>query len=255
MTPREQLDEQGYLLLPGVVSPDRLERLRDRVEQVYGEEGDNAGHEFRREEHVRRLANLVAKGEEFEDLVSEPAILAHIAEVLGDDFKLSSLNARSANPYEDCRQPLHIDAGAIPDERGYWVCNTIWLLDDFTPQNGATRCVPGSHKWKTNPVTELRDPVAPHPEEVLVTGRAGDVVVMNAHMWHGGTENRTALPRRALHAFYCRGDKPQQQYQKALIPEEVQRRFRPEVRRILALDDPRNDEISSRSTGASGFLK
>jgi len=81
------------------------------------------------------------------------------------------------------------------------------------------------------------------------------VVVMNAHMWHGGTENRTARPRRALHAFYCRGDKPQQQYQKALIPEEVQQRLSPEVRKILALDDPRNDAISARASGASGFLK
>jgi ectoine hydroxylase-related dioxygenase (phytanoyl-CoA dioxygenase family) len=255
MTEREQLDNLGYIVLEDFMSPERLQLLRDRVEQVYASEGENAGHEFRYEDHVRRLANLVAKGQEFEDLVCDPAILERIGCVLGDDFKLSSLNARSANPYEDCRQPLHIDAGAISDERGYWVCNTIWLLDDFTPENGATRCIPGSHKWRQNPVTVLPDPLAPHPEEVLVTARAGAVVVMNAHMWHGGTENRTALPRRALHAFYCRGDKPQQQYQKVLIPEEVQARFRPEVRRILAIDDARNDEVSSRSTGASGFLK
>jgi ectoine hydroxylase-related dioxygenase (phytanoyl-CoA dioxygenase family) len=255
MTERELLDEHGYIVLDNFIARARLDRLRDRVEQVYTEEGDNAGHEFRYEDHVRRLANLVAKGEEFEDLVSDAAILERIAYVLGEDFKLSSLNARSANPFENCRQPLHIDAGAIADERGYWVCNTIWLLDDFTAENGATRCIPGSHKWGINPVTSLSDPYAAHPDEVLVTASAGAVVVMNAHMWHGGTENRTAFPRRALHAFYCRADKPQQQYQKALIPENVQRGFRPEVRRILALDDPRNDEVSSKSTGASGFLK
>ncbi len=255
MTEREQLDERGYVVLEDFMAPDRLQRLRDRVEQVYAEEGENAGYEFRHEDHVRRLANLVAKGTDFEDLVSDPEILERVACVLGSDFKVSSLNARSANPYENCRQPLHIDAGAIADERGYWVCNTIWLLDDFTPENGATRCIPGSHKWGINPVTALADPMATHPDEVLVTARAGAVVVMNAHMWHGGTENRTGNERRALHAFYCRGDKPQQQYQKALIPVAVQRRFRSQVRRILALDDPRNDEISSQSTGASGFLK
>jgi ectoine hydroxylase-related dioxygenase (phytanoyl-CoA dioxygenase family) len=255
MIPRLELEEQGYIILEDFMSPRRLQGLRDRVEQVYAEEGDAAGHEFRREDHVRRLANLVAKGEEFEDLVSDAAILERVGQVLGEDFKLSSLNARSANAYENCRQPLHVDAGAIADEQGYWVCNTIWLLDDFTPENGATRCVPGSHRWGINPVQTLSDPLAPHPEEVLVTARAGAVVVMNAHMWHGGTENRTGNPRRALHAFYCRWDKPQQQYQKALIPEGVQGRLRPEVRRILALDDPRNDAVSSQSTGASGFLK
>jgi ectoine hydroxylase-related dioxygenase (phytanoyl-CoA dioxygenase family) len=255
MTERQQLDDQGYVVLEGFLSSERLQRLRDRVEQVYAEEGENAGHEFRHEDHVRRLANMVAKGEEFEGLISDPDVLQRIAMVLGADFKLSSLNARSANPFENCRQPLHIDAGAIPDDRGYWVCNTIWLLDDFTQENGATRCIPGSHKWCINPVTTLADPVATHPEEVLVTAGAGSVVVMNAHMWHGGTENRTANPRRALHAFYCRTDKPQQQYQKALIPRDVQQRLRPEVRRILALDDPMNDEISANAGGASGFLK
>ena len=255
MNEREKLEKTGYLVLEGFIWPARLERLRQRVEEIYAKEGDQAGREFRHEEHVRRLANLVAKGVEFENLVSDPGILERIAMVLGEDFKLSSLNARSANPFENCRQPLHIDAGAIPDERGYWVCNTIWLLDDFTVENGATRCIPGSHHWAKNPVTELADPMATHPDEILVTAPAGSVVVMNAHMWHGGTENRTGRPRRALHAFYCRGDKPQQQYQKRLIPPEVQAHMRPDVRRILALDDPRNDEVSSLSTGASGFLK
>jgi ectoine hydroxylase-related dioxygenase (phytanoyl-CoA dioxygenase family) len=252
---RSQLEERGYVVLEDFIAPDRLERLRERVEEVYSAEGERAGSEFRHEDHVRRLANLVAKGEIFEDLVSDPEILERVGCVLGSDFKLSSLNARSANPFENCRQPLHVDAGAIADERGYWVCNTIWLLDDFTPENGATRCVPGSHKWRMNPVAAVADPLAPHPEEILVAARAGAVVVMNAHLWHGGTENRTALPRRAIHAFYCRNDKPQQQYQKALIPPDVQERFRPEVRRILALDDSQNDLISSQSTGASGFLK
>ena len=47
------------------------------------------------------------------------------------------------------------------------------------------------------------------PEEQLVTGRAGTVVVMNTHMWHAGTGNHTDRCRRALHGFYTRADKPQ----------------------------------------------
>jgi ectoine hydroxylase-related dioxygenase (phytanoyl-CoA dioxygenase family) len=101
----------------------------------------------------------------------------------------------------------------------------------------------------------LPDPEANHPEETLVTAPQGTVVVMNAHLWHGGTENRTDAPRRALHAFYSRWDIPQQQYQKRLIPAELQDRFAPELRKILALDDAYNDEISSPMTKASGFLK
>jgi ectoine hydroxylase-related dioxygenase (phytanoyl-CoA dioxygenase family) len=145
--------------------------------------------------------------------------------------------------------------GGIADEKGNWTCNTIWLLDDFTPENGATRVVPGTHLQRKLPQDVLPDVFAAHPDQVLITGKAGTVVVMNAHMWHGGTANRTDLPRRALHGFYCRSDKPQQQYQKALLRPETQRLLTAELRKILALDDPLNDELSSQMTRQSGFLK
>ena len=175
--------------------------------------------------------------------------------VLGPDIKLSSLNARSADPYSDEGQPLHVDMGAIPDEKGYWVCNTVWLLDDFTADNGATRMIPGSHKWGTRPQEVLDDPMAPHPDEVLLIGKAGSIAVMNAHVWHGGTANRTAAPRLAMHAFYCRRDKPQQQYQKSLLRPETRACLSADVRDILALDDPRNDEMSATVEVRSGFMK
>jgi ectoine hydroxylase-related dioxygenase (phytanoyl-CoA dioxygenase family) len=168
---------------------------------------------------------------------------------------LSSLNARSADPHSDEGQPLHVDMGAIADERGYWVCNTIWLLDDFTSENGATRMVPGSHRWRTRPQDVLEDTMAPHPDETLLIARAGSIAVMNAHMWHGGTANRTGAPRLAMHGFYCRRDKPQQQYQKRLLRPEVQAALGSDLRTLLALDDPMNDALSSAVTVRSGFLK
>jgi ectoine hydroxylase-related dioxygenase (phytanoyl-CoA dioxygenase family) len=251
----EDLDRLGWICLPCVMDPEFLDHVRTRVEHLWQEEGENAGAEFRKEPGARRLANLVDKGEVFERVVSHPRVLEAIRHVLGDDFKLSSLNARSTDPWWPEAQPLHCDAGAVPDDSGFWVCNTIWLLDDFTLENGPTRIVPGSHRWRKLPQQELADPQAPHPGEVLVLGKAGDVVVMNTHAWHGGTANRTAFPRRALHAFYTRGDKPQQQYQKKLLRAEIQARLSPALRRILALDDPRNDEISSKVTGMTGFLR
>ena len=88
-----------------------------------------------------------------------------------------------------------------------------------------------------------------------MTGPAGGVVIMNAHLWHGGTANRTAAPRLAMHAFYCRRDKPQQQYQKQLLRPEVQATLSPGLRDLLALDDPLNDELSANVTVRSGFLR
>jgi ectoine hydroxylase-related dioxygenase (phytanoyl-CoA dioxygenase family) len=251
-----QLDREGYLVLANLMSSGLLEGLRARVEELFAEEGPRAGSEFKQEPKARRLANLVNKGQIFERAIQMPEVIECIAHVLGpDEFKLSSLNVRAADPFSDCSQPLHADSGAVADDRGYWVCNSVWMLDDFTAENGAIRMVPGSHQWRRLPQDALADPVAPHPDEALLTGRAGTVVVMNAHMWHGATANRTGGQRRAMHAFYTRWDKPQQQYQKKLLSPDVQARLSPGLRKLLALDDPLNDKLSSRFSGASGFLK
>jgi hypothetical protein len=60
-----------------------------------------------------------------------------------------------------------------------------------------------------------------------------------------GQSNDGAAPRRAMHAFYCRSDKPQQQYQKELLTPEVQDGLSPELREMLALDDLLNDAVSA----------
>ena len=249
---KRQLDELGYLVLPGFVSPTLLDELRDRVETLWADEGDQAGSEFRYEPGTRRLANLIDKGSVFARLIAMPKILECIEHVVGPRYKLSSLNARSTNARNGEAQPWHADTGAIADEAGYWVCNSVWMLDDFTAENGATRMVPGSHTWRRLPEPGNTGPL---PGEALVTGKAGTVVVMNAHMWHGGTANRTDRCRRALHAFYTRADKPQQQYQKALLRPETVAGLSPLQRRVLAIDDPENDRLSAATTRMSGFLK
>jgi ectoine hydroxylase-related dioxygenase (phytanoyl-CoA dioxygenase family) len=248
-----ELDQLGYTLIRSFASADLLAELRATVAQLYAIEGETAGSEFRQEPGCLRLANLVDKGAIFQRVVAMPEMLALVRQVIGPDFKLSSLNCRTALP--GCAaQPLHADMGGIADERGAWVCNIIWMLDAYTPDNGPVRVVPGSHRWLRLPASELPDLRASHPAEQLITAPAGSIVVMNAHTWHGGVDNRTQGHRTALHAFYCRRDKPQQQYQKKLLRPEVQASLPPELRDLLALDDPLNDELSTYSAPRSGFL-
>lgn len=249
------LDEEGYVLLENAVPLDRIAELKQRILQLFDEEGDNAGGEFMQEAGSLRLANLVDKGEIFQWAIAVPAVLEAVGHILVPEFKLSSLNARSALPHNERSQPLHVDMSAIPDDNGYWVANVIWMLDEFTLQNGATRLVPGSHNSGQRPQDALDDPAATHPNEVLITGKVGTLAVMNSHLWHGGTPNRTDSPRLALHAFYCRRDKPQQQYQKRMLCPETQAGLSPQLCKLLALDDPLNDELSAGNVTRSGFLK
>lgn len=257
ITPEEQrqLDELGYLVLDQAPPPGLIDAISRRIEELYEQEGDKAGAEFKQEAGCRRLANLGNKGDAFRRAIFWPPLLACVRHVLGPDFKISSLNARSVNPHCDLVQPLHTDMGAVPDAKGYWVCNSVWMLDDFTAENGAIRLIPGSHRWGKRPQDVLTDLTSPHPDEMLVAGRRGAVMVMNAHLWHGGTANRTGRPRTAFHAFFVRRDKPQQQYQKRLLAADLQAQLSAELRWLLALDDPLNDELCTSTTGQSGFLK
>lgn len=252
---KQQLDQLGYVVLPELMDSEFLSAAQRRVDELFELEGDAAGSEFKQEPQSRRLANVANKGEVFLRAIQVPEVLECVAQVLGPEFKLSSLNVRSADPHSDWVQPLHIDGGGLPDEKGYYVCNSVWMLDDFTLENGATRLIPGSHRWNQKPQDVLSDLTAPHPREILLTGKAGTVAIMNSHLWHGGTANRTSRPRRAMHSYYARNDKPQQLYQKKYLSPELQARLSPGLRKLLALDDSFNDEISTRITGISGFLK
>ena len=162
LTDREkrQLDEAGFLLIEDFMSAELLGELRRSVERLFAQEGDRAGSEFKPEAGCRRLANLVDKGEVFRKIITRPRILEVVRHVLGPQIKLSSLNARSVNPGSAGRQPLHVDMSAIPDEQGFWVCNTIWMLDDYTAENGSVRVVPGSHRLGQLPQQALADPLA-----------------------------------------------------------------------------------------------
>ena len=87
--------------------------------------------------------------------------------------------------------------------------NVILALDEFTAENGAPRLVPGSSHGAWPPVdgAALLDLVA---GEVRVLCAAGTAVVCHGNTWHGGMENSSDSPRRALHlGFACPSTRPQ----------------------------------------------
>jgi ectoine hydroxylase-related dioxygenase (phytanoyl-CoA dioxygenase family) len=228
---RERLDRDGYALLTGVVPEQRLAAMRTRLAGLLAAEGERAGLEVHQEAGTDRLADLVNKDPVFDICFTDPRLLACVAHVLGE-FKLSSLNFRAALPGEGL-QALHAEGGPVTDPGRYQVCNSIWLLDDFTADNGATRVVPGSHRSGKSPGDEMPDTRAAHPDEVLLRAPAGTVVVFNSHLWHGGTLNRSRSPRRALHSYFTRRGNAQQLDQRRYIRPETLSRLDPAAKFIL----------------------
>lgn len=230
---KARLDTDGFLPLPGILSAGQLQSIRARLAELHAAEGRGAGAEVHQEEGADRLADLVNKDPVFEVCFTSPRVLAAIAHVLGD-FTLSSLNARAALPGHG-QQRLHADWGVAVSPGDYRVCNSIWLIDDFTGFNGATRVVPGSHRSARLPREVMADPTGTHPGEVKLLGSAGTVVIFNSHLWHGGTVNVTSRPRRALHSYFCRRGLKQQLDQRACVRPETLARLSPAARYILGV--------------------
>ena len=239
LTPQQkaQLDREGYLPLPGTLSAAQVEALRARQGELLAEEGEKAGTEVHQERGTDRLSDLINKDPLFHIVLTQPTVLAAIAYVLHSDFQLSSLNSRNALPGQGL-QGLHADWGRLETPGDYQVCNSLWLLDDFTPDNGATRVVPGTHVGTKVPSDVMTDPSEAHPDEKVLLGNAGDVVVVNSHVWHGGTTNRTQGPRRVMHGYFCRRHQPQQFDQQKYLRPATWEQLSPAARVLLGVTQP-----------------
>jgi ectoine hydroxylase-related dioxygenase (phytanoyl-CoA dioxygenase family) len=180
------LDERGYALVEGILSPDEVTAKRDALAQVLARtpSGRNDFEGFA----TQRVYALFAKTRAFDDAALHPLLTGVLDEVLRQ-YQFSAPVAIHIGPGETA-QVLHRDEDVYPLARPHppVVLNTMWTLCDFTAANGATRLVPGSHRW---------DPKRRPKEEEAVDAEmpAGSVLFYLGGLWHGGGANRTDQPR------------------------------------------------------------
>ena len=98
--------------------------------------------------HSERVYALLAKSPVFADLATHPLVLDVCEAVLGPNFMLSACLAINTHPGETV-QPLHFDDSfyRVPRPRPAYGISAFWTIDDFTPDNGPTEIIPGSHLW------------------------------------------------------------------------------------------------------------
>jgi hypothetical protein len=190
----ETLRDDGSVLLPGVLGREEVEHVRAGLLPLLGPVGRN---QFEGE-RTQRVYGLLKKTRAIDPLVEHPQVLSLVDAFL-DCAQLSAALVVNLLPGE-VSQPWHCDGEyfGVPRPRAPIGVSTVWALDDFTDDNGATEVAPGSHRWgdrRPDEQTPTRHAVMP----------AGSVLVFFDHFFHRAGANRSAAPRLGLTIQYCQG--------------------------------------------------
>lgn len=247
---REQLEAQGFFVVPDYLTPDQVSDLGDEILRLAATAAP------RRTDVIEpngtpQINDLFNKSAAFDCCLARPTLAA--AQWLLGEIRVYSLQGRNPAKGEG-HQALHSDVTRLGP--GDWrLVNTMILLDDVTEDNGATRVVPGSHLLPPLNVPSgnlggvqrpalgeeeqallPEDPFATHPREVKLTGRAGTICVINGCIWHGGTLNRSGAPRRVLHMAIGRRDIPSHQDHRATLTPSLWKRSTPAMRYLFDIE-------------------
>ena len=244
------INADGWVVIPQLLEPALLDEMRAAL-APHLQRGLLGRNDFEGYE-TQRVYSLVALHPVFEALAEHPRILAICDALLQPNYLLTASQAISIQPGET-PQAWHTDDAfyAIPRPRPAISIATIWAVDPFTSENGATQAVRGSHLWgdvdslasleaidfTTRPDPERVPVPKVSPEQsdkiVDVTMPAGSVVVFLGTLVHRGGENRSRRARLGLSNQYCQPWARQQENYMVSVPREQAARMSPRLQAML----------------------
>jgi ectoine hydroxylase-related dioxygenase (phytanoyl-CoA dioxygenase family) len=195
---REALDRDGYVVLPNVIDGALLTEMRAAFEAGCGKNSSSA---VLKESGTRHINDLANGDRAFEVVYTSPRALSAVYHVLKNEFRVGQIGGRDPLPGFG-QQGLHADWTARSRGEPFRIVTAIWLMDDFTSDNGATRVVPGTHLLLGPPPKNFADPASRHPDQKIITATAGSVLVFNGHIWHSGTTNKSSRSRRVIQCVF-----------------------------------------------------
>jgi ectoine hydroxylase-related dioxygenase (phytanoyl-CoA dioxygenase family) len=236
-----ELDDQGYTILEGLLAPDQVQQAIEALQVSYGEE-----HVSDHEPGTCRTHNLTARDAIFRDIVQLPRLVACMEYLLGSDYILSDVGARSPLPGMTA-QGLHRDGGRFVPNPPYNVHSVLPIaaqsmiaLTGFTARNGATRLVPRSHQEDIDPASVREG------EELLFTCAPGTALIYDNRILHGGGANQTDEIRYSIQGFCCRSTiRPFCDHTRS-IPRQIVEQATPLMRRLWGFESQSAWETSPR---------
>ena len=218
-----EVAKRGYVVIEGLLSQAELDAIREAAEPLLDHSGRNDFEGLR----TQRVYGVLSKTRAMDRLVDHPRILAMLDRMFLPNYLLSQLQVINILPGESS-QALHADDSfyPVPRPRPPLGAATVWAIDAFCADNGATSIVPGSHVWP--------DERAPTGEEAVpAVMPAGSVLFYPGTFWHGGGENRSAAARLAITCQYCEPWVRTQENYFLGTPREVVAEVSEDIRRLL----------------------
>jgi ectoine hydroxylase-related dioxygenase (phytanoyl-CoA dioxygenase family) len=204
------LNETGVVLVDDMLEPGVLEPFNTEID-AFLEAADpnrklvNPLIEGFFGPHTQHITGVAAKSRTFVDhLLCHPVLLGVCDEILLPSCARYQLNIahvldrRAGSPL----QLLHRDELVwvhLPNPHPEVQVASILALEDFRAENGATRIIPGSHRWPRDREPRLDELVAAEMP-------AGAAVIYLGSTIHGGGPNTTTdETRRGMHQSYTLG--------------------------------------------------
>ncbi|MFI5796306.1 phytanoyl-CoA dioxygenase family protein [Streptomyces sp. NPDC051677] len=227
-TARKDLAAFGCARLGGALSNTEVREIREAVAQAAEEEVREGTDYLYSNGSNQRVWSLFNRGETFLRLAEHSSALALMETALGPKPLVSNLSANITGSGGTAMVPHWDQDWAERPWPHALAAHVIWMLDDFTVENGATLVAPGSH---------LLD--GPPPEGTLVpaTGPAGTALAVDGRIWHGTGANVSQDARRmGILAYYCRPWIRQQENMALSMTPEVQAGLSQQRRALFGLD-------------------
>ena len=203
----EQIETNGYAVLPGVFSANETQRALQMVKEwetkMASSLASNVPFLNQNQSVVYNLPNkdhyflqLLFGSTEVHDTLKHYLNDRWYKPIPADEpnYILRGYVARSSKD----SMPLHIDS-MVPYQSSEVISMQFSIiLEDQDEENGCTLVVPGSHKSGAYVTQEaLREAVPIHSQ-------AGDVVMWDSRLWHGALANHSTRTRWALIATFAR---------------------------------------------------
>jgi ectoine hydroxylase-related dioxygenase (phytanoyl-CoA dioxygenase family) len=188
---------QGYVVLPGLLPLDLATIIRTQI--LACADADKA-HDKLILQNGRWRVRLVGRGDIFMELAVHSAITRIAEAMLGAGFVMGGLSAHTITAGAP-PQGVHVDypysvmSEPFPDPP--MQLQTIWALDAFTEENGATRVLPHSQKTRRRP-----DRQEFYDKSIPVLCPAGSLILSHGGLWHDSATNRSQTDRVAILGNY-----------------------------------------------------